>query len=532
MISLPGLAYKPGARRVLLVGAGQAAVYHRQDNAAVLQAVFAAGEQGRARFRQYLSQHPDTPFYLLLDLADEEYRQDTVPHVSWRDRQALLKRKTARLFKDTTYYCHRITGRESAGRRDDRVLLGALANPGLLRQWLALLDEARAPLAGICSLPLFTGRLLNEIAGRNDGHRLLVSLHSVSGLRQTCFDNGEFHFSRLTPLPARTHESYPALMRDEVEKVRRYLGSRQTGTPAQPLHIHFLLTGDLLPALQGELATQEAVHYHFFDPCRPIPEGSAHDPAPPPFSDQYFVQQLFRLRPGNDYAGAGDRRWFFLRRLRAGVTAAGCALLLGSTCWSALTCVNGMALKRKTDAAREQTGSYAAEYEQASARLPQTPIAAADLKQAVLIAHRLAQYRTTPLDMVSVLSRSLDRFPAVKLDKLKWMVADHDDTADRGAPGKPQPQPVTEVSDAATAEYQSALLQARIEPFHGSLREAMDLVSHFVRDLRSRKRVRAVSVLAMPLDVSSDSALQGNTQAVRHEAEFSLKVVLEQSGET
>ena len=529
MISLPGLAYKPGARRVLLVGAGQVALYYRQDNSAVLQTVFTAGEQGRERFRQYLSQHPDTPFYLLLDLADEEYRQDTIPHVSRRDRQALLKRKAARLFKDSSRYCYRKTGREDTGRRDDRVLLGALANPGLLRQWLALLDEARTPLAGICSLPLFSGHLLSEVAGCSDGWRVLVSLHRVSGLRQTCFDNGEFHFSRLAPLPASAERSYPALISDEVEKVRRYLNSRQPGTPAQPLHIHFLLAGDLLQELQAELVEQESVHYHFFDL---MPEDSPRDPAQTPFSDRYFVQQLFRLRPENDYASAADRRWFFLRRLRVGVAATGCALLIGSACWSALTCFNGMALKRKTDAAREQTSKYAAEYELARARLPQTPVEAADLKQAVMMADRLAQYRTTPLAMVSALSRSLDRFPAVRLSKLKWVAAERQEMTHRDTPVQATPQLVAEVPGAAEAGLQAAVLHARIEPFDGNLREAMDLVDHFAKDLRARERVRTVNVLTMPLDVSSGAALQGNTQAVRHEAGFSLRVVLEQAGET
>ena len=529
MISLPGLAYKPGARRVLLIGAGQAALYHWQNKAAALQTLFTAGEQGRERFRQYLSQHPDTPFYLLLDLADEEYRQDTIPHVSRRDRQALLERKAARLFKDSTWYCYRKTGREDTGRRDDRVLLSALANPGLLRQWLALLDEARTPLAGICSLPLFSGRLLGEVAGSSDGRRLLVSLHRVSGLRQTCFDNGEFHFSRLAPLPASAEQSYPALIRDEVEKVRRYLNSRQPGTPAQPLHIHFLLAGDLLQELQAGLMEQESVHYHFFDL---MPGDGPRDPAQTPFSDRYFVQQLFRLRPENDYAGAADRRWFFLRRLRAGVAAAGCALLIGSVCCSALTCFNGMALKRKTDAAGEQVSKYAAEYELARARLPQTPVAAADLKQAVMMADRLVRYRTTPLAMVAVLGRSMDRFPAVQLSKLKWMAAGEQEMTHPDTPAQAAPQFVAEVPGAAKAALQAAVLHARIEPFDGNLREAMDLVKRFAEDLRARERVRTVSVLAMPLDVSSATALQGNTQAVRHEAGFSLRVVLEQAGET
>ena len=208
MISLPDLAYRLRARRALLIGAGQAAVYEWRDNAAVRRTVFEAGEEGRQGFRRYLAETPGIPFYLLVDVADEEYRQDTVPHLSRRDRQALLERKAARLFKDTGYCFFRVTGRETTGRRDDRVLLSALANPGVVRQWVAILDEARTPLAGICSLPLFSGQLLKVVAGRDDGCRLLVSMQGVSGLRQTCFDNGDLRFSRLVQTPRAEHESY------------------------------------------------------------------------------------------------------------------------------------------------------------------------------------------------------------------------------------------------------------------------------------------------------------------------------------
>ena len=532
MISLPGWGYKPGARRALLIGAAQAALYHWRANAAVLHDVFVAGEEGRQRFRHYLSQHPDIPFYLLLDLADEEFRQDTVARVSRRDRQALLKRKAGRLFKDTSYYCHRITGRERTGRRDDRVLLGALANPGPLRQWVALLDEAEAPLAAICSLPLFTQELLNEVAGQADGRRLLVSLHRVSGLRQTCFDNGEFQFSRLALLPGEGHESYPALLRAEVDKVRRYLNSRQTDTSGEPLHVHFLLAGSVLRELEATLTEQEAVRYHFFDLHGLAPEDAAAEPAQTPFSDGYFTQQLLRLRPGNDYADAAARRWFFLHRLRAGVVAAGCAVLSGSVCWSALTSYNGLVLQHKADVARAETGRYEADYEQARKRLPQTPVGALDLKTAVMTADRLAQHRSTPLDMVSVLSHSLDRFPSIRLSKLSWVAADHAGMAEHGKPGDTGAAAVAGVSDPAATVYQAARLHARIEPYHGNLREAMARVNQFAADLRAQARVRAVSILALPLDVSSGAALQGNTQAERHEAEFSLEVVLENTHET
>ncbi|MDE0156112.1 MAG: hypothetical protein OXS28_10955 [Gammaproteobacteria bacterium] len=525
MISLPDLAYRLRARRALLIGARQAAVYEWRDNVAVRRAVFEAGEEGRQGFRRYLAETPGIPFYLLVDVADEEYRQDTVPHLSRRDRQALLKRKAARLFKDTGYCFFRVTGRETTGRRDDRVLLSALANPGIVRQWVAILDEARTPLAGICSLPLFSGQLLKVIAGRDDGCRLLVSMQSVSGLRQTCFDNGALRFSRLVQTSRAEQESLSEMIGDEVEKVLRYLDSRRADAPAGPVHVHFLFAGDLLQELKTVLKQQDSVTYHFCDLRELAGENACSKPVPDSSSDAYFMQQLLSLRPGNVYAGAAERRWFFLGRLRAGVAAAGFAMLLGSAGWSALKVYGGIVLYLGGKTAEEETHRYAAEYELARKRLPETPVDPPDLKTAVMIADSLAQNKTSPIGMVTVLGHSLHGFPAIRLSSISWMVTGDPDTAFAG--GSDHAAPIAmDVPGAVRSLYQAALVKGRLEPFDGNYREAMDAINRFAEDLRAREAVSGVDIVALPLDTSSGTDLQGNTQSLQNQAEFTLKLVL------
>ena len=531
MISLPDLAYKLRARRALLVGAGHAAVYEWRDGVAVRRAVFAAKEEGREGFRRYLAETPGIPFHLLVDAADEEYRHDTVPHVARRDRQVLLRRKAGRLFKDTGYYCCKVTGRETTGRKDDRVLLSALANPGIVRQWTALLDEARMPLAGTCSLPLFSGQLLKTIAGRVDGCRVLVSMQSISGLRQTSFEDGEFRFSRLVQTPPAGHESLPGVIADEAEKVLRYLDSRRTDAPAAPAHVHFLFAGDLLRELQTVLKRQDSVTYHFCDLCDLAGENAPGKSGSDPYGDAYFMQQLLRLKPANAYAGAAERRWFVLRRLRAGFAATGFALLLGGAGWSVLNIYGGVALHLAGNAAEEEAHGYAADYELARKRLPPTPVDPSGLKAAVMIAEGLARYKTSPIGMVAVLGRSLQGFPSIRLNSVSWMVTADPDTAFAGGAERAATAVAMDVSGAARSLYQAALVNGRLEPFNGNYRDAMDAINRFAEDLRGREAVSGVDVVALPLDTSSGADLQGNTQSLQRQAEFTLKVVLERAPE-
>ena len=576
MLPLPLPGFNPGARRALFIGAQWIAVYHWEGNDVGPPSLFDAGEDGRRRFRRYLAETPDLPFYALVDLADEEYRRETIPRLARRDRRALLKRKAARLFKDASYWRYEVTGRETGGAGHDRVLLSALANPSVLRQWLALLEEAKTPLAGICSLPLFTQTLLQSGAGRDDGQRLLVSLQSVSGLRQTLFVNGEFRFSRLARPPEADPASFAPFIREEVEKIRRYLNSQRPLAAGEPLHIHFLLAGKLLRELQSGYARQESVSYHFCDldelaaesvsraktyfrmlphkkeirrehalrhsapPVRPsglrrdddCPESAARGPDSSPFSDRYFMQQLLRTRPRNGYAAPAERRYFHLRRLRAALAVAAIALLLGSAGWGGLNFLGGMAFKRRSDVAQEQAHGYAAQYEQARKRLPETPVEPADLAAAVRIADSLARYKSSPIDVVAALSRSLDGFPAIQVSKLAWAAVNDPETAFDDAPPRAGIRVALDGSRAAGARYHAALLEGRIEPFNGNFRAAMETVERFAEDLRAREGVRAVTIVALPLDTSSGADLQGNTQSLQRRAQFTLRVILERAHET
>lgn len=528
MISLPASVSDFGARRALLIGNESAGVYHLERNTVIHHSAFDSGEAGRQRFRSYLDGTADLPFHVLVDLFDEEYRQDTIPRMSGRDRRALLRRKAGRLFKDTSYCYYKVTGREAGARGNHRVLLSSLTNPAVVGQWLAVLEEARTPLAGICSLPIFSGHLLESIAGCRDGRRLLVSLQNISGLRQTCFDNGEFQFSRLVPMPPRDPASYLPVIRDEVEKVRRYLISQRPFDPGEPLHIHFLLAGNLLQGLKSAGVTGEAVICHFCDLDELLDAPASGSETSTPFSDLYFMQRFLKIRPGNCYARAAERRYFSLRRLRASVTAAALLLLLASAGGSGLNFLDGLIYRRESEEAKEQAQVFAARYERARKRLPETPVEPPDLKTAVEVADSLAHYKSSPVRVVQALSRSLDLYPSIRLNKLTWAAAVGPGTAAGDAPARADLRVALNVpgTAATSAVYNVALLEGRFEPFDGNFREAMEAVKQFAEDLRARETVQDVSIVSLPLDVSSGADLQGNMQSLQRGAEFTLRLVL------
>ena len=94
-------------------------MYHWYNGRIASSYLFDINDEGREYFERYLRQTPNSPIYIMVDVFEEEYRRETIPHVFGPDRQALLSRKQDRLFRDTPYTYTQTQGREEEGRRDE-----------------------------------------------------------------------------------------------------------------------------------------------------------------------------------------------------------------------------------------------------------------------------------------------------------------------------------------------------------------------------------------------------------------------------
>lgn len=530
MISLPLSKFNFAKRRLLFLSAQKASVYHWQNGELGSSYLFDVNDEGRANFTRYLRETPNISMYIMVDLFEEEYRRDTIPHVYGPDRAAILERKTARLFRDTSYQFTRVQGREESGRRDDRIFLSAITNPGLVDPWVALLDNHKVPLVGIHSLPLFTESLITDIPHPSN-YMLLVSLQSISGLRQTFFHNREFRISRLIQMPRYGTLPYAPHIREEVEKIHRYLTSLRLTSMDDPLDIYFLLTGSLLDELKDQYEDTSSLKYHFLDINEMAAKSGLKLNFNTPFSDQYFAHQFLKKRPPNFYATDTNRRYSSLNRMRMFMLAASALLLVSGVVWSGINFMGGLTLKQSSVSADNKAKFYQARYDIARGRLPKTPVEPADLQVAVEIVETLKKYESSPVNMVKVISRGLNRFPGVMLDHLDWKTSMDPNLVIGGNQGAAPNQAVVGFSNVSTTDtgyryYQIAMVDGHLSPFDGNFRNAIETIQEFAEYLREGDSVYDVSVVSLPLDISSSASLQGNTQAVQSEAKFSVRIVL------
>ncbi len=155
---------------------------------------------------------------VLVDLIEEEFRLERLPHLRGADHRALVARKRRQLFQDAELVRVERLGRENHGRRDDRILFGAIRVAAALERWSRALAGWGVGIAGYWSLPRLAECLLPSWG---DGLRLLLySQGERLALRQNYREGGRLLFSRLTLVERETAEEE---VPEEVERTWRYL---------------------------------------------------------------------------------------------------------------------------------------------------------------------------------------------------------------------------------------------------------------------------------------------------------------------
>lgn len=520
------------ARRVFVISGAGLTAYHRAGSMLLEPFSFDAGEEGIARFASYLERFSDDVTCVIADLVEEEFREETVPHVPAWDRPALLRARASRVFRDARHVHAIRLGRESGGRRDDRVLLSAISRSEAIDPWLASMARHAVPLAGICSPALLTGALLQAI-GTGGGHVLVVSLQRGGGLRQTCFRRGKLCFSRLAAMPDPAAGRYGSHVLAEVERTRRYLGSLRTDAGGEGLEIQVLSHGkpldDLRRALRPEAGNEFGAGYVLVDLARVARKLGMRRWDGEPTADRLFVHLLARRPPPNHYATRDQTRGFAQLRVRLCLKAASAGLIAGACLFGGVVALEGATASGHARSLALQAMLYEDRYRKARETLPPAPAEPAELERVVSAVNTLRDRRADPLDVPALVSNALAGFPRVRIEGLSWRVSDDAEAPaggeadDRAGPpppsgGKPRRDP--------DVLFQAARVRARIEPFDGDYRAAIATVRRFASVLAASPGIEHVRVLALPLELGSEHALAGAAETNAESADFVIRVTL------
>lgn len=498
-------------RRTLILTTQSLSSWQWQHNDARPECEFAVSDAGQAEFRNWLNPHLDTLFHLLVDLPDEGFHQETLPHVRGPDRKALLQRKLNQHFFGTPFSLVRSLGRERLGRRDEHFLFAALTRPQALEPWLAAMHDAGVAVAGIHSPALLLPTVLSPAAAAEP--RLILITLGSGGLRQSYFEYGQLRFSRLKPLTGNCIEEAAVNTYGEAVRIYQYLIGQRLLTRGNRVPVLCLANPAHFDLLRQACADTDELVFSFGDLLQVAHARQLHTPPVDSTTDALLVHLLARQRApvqfGNDQARLNYRRWHW-RRLISQATLS----MLALAGLFALSTALAIWRNHQREADAMQAAAQAQQrYNTLVQSLPAIPVSPEQLRQLTTAWERL---RASTPDLASSLqpvSAAMQKHPQLELQSLDWrLVANPDDTATT---------PVAAGAALWLVMDLELLMPSQLGP---NRRAQNETVERFLSDLRQDANDN-VRVLQQPFDPDSAKSLKGSSEAYagREALRFSLR---------
>ncbi len=506
-------------KRLLYFTSRQVTAYRWKAGTLEQDAVFANGEDSIADFSGYVANMPQALYYVLADVVEEDFHQETIPYVRGKDRRTLLGRKLAQRYRDLSLAMALSLGFETGPRKEEKILFSSFTNTQQFHPWLTALRTHEARLVGVYSVPLVSP-LVGKRIGITEKRYLLVGLQKA-GMRQSFIENGQIRFSRLGQIESEDIAERARRVAGEAGRLQQFLvNTRMLPRDAGPLPVVVLNRPQNRPPFLAACVDNAQVRFQLFDmdtACRNAGLKSAPDGM---LSERLFLQVLATAVPGEQYADDDQRRFYHLWRARVALFAAGAAIFGFCALLSALRLVDIFNVTQLTQIDAEQERLLTGQYSRLQAQFPKTPTSSENLK-GLVANYRVLQRQSAPLEQVFVeLSRALALAPQIEVEKIDWQVGvpPRRLAAAQAAPA-PRPQAAAPGADKADGErdYQVVEISGRVNVVQASdYRNITLLVNQFVDALRKRPGIEIIST-QLPFDLNAEKSVSGDIGTERTE---------------
>ncbi len=485
--------------RIFYVTASELSVFHCSQGVVLPLAKFELSDEGTQDFSDYIKQDADHPSAVLVDVIEEEFRIENAPHVMGADRHRLLDRKAIALFRGLNYRSAQVIGRESEGRRDDKVLFSAINKPEVLERWLKALRLAKVPLTGVYSVAMLGAFFVNRYRIKHD-NTLLLTIQSGRLLRQSFFCNGKLKLSRLTPLSGGGVAEIVTGVVNEVDRMKRYLGRLQLLNFKQPMEVCLLSGGEQLQGFQQGCRNDGQLNYHFFDLKQASTGVNLKEVPAANECEKYFSYLLSHKLPDVNYVQSSERHYYLQYRMRRWMVAVSIVLASASVLWSMADIHAGQQLSLKAGLIAAESLQMQSEYKIQMEKLPSVEYSPRIMRAAVEASQQLIEHKPRSLEALMMVGDSLVLHPNIELDQVRW--GPLHDTGALDENGNPE---VTEGIDIA-------VIKARLKNFPVNYQAAFKQVDALVNTLKKDPLVAEVKIVSLPLNTDPTSLLVGEAR--------------------
>ena len=504
-------------QRHLYLSAQQLAAYRWHAGTLNEEGRFTVSEEGLLQFREYLASNASSVFSLLANVAEEGFHSETIPFLRGSDRTAVIQRKLAQTFFNTPLTASLSLGHEKNRRKDEHLLLAALTNPAFFQPWLDIIGETDVALSGLYSLPTVFPSLLKKLR-LPDEPCLLLTIQDNS-IRQSYFEKGQLHFSRLTPLQHSSIGSIAQAFASESLKLQQYLASQRLVGRNQTITAHILAHPGALKAIENSCVDTPAVRFNVLDINECAKRTGLKSLPPDSHGEKLFLHLLATHPPAMQFAGDTLRHTYQVGRLGTllyglGATAlCACLLLSGNQLFDAYQ------FTRESAELQAETGQSRQRYADVLKTFPSVPVDRETLKSVIGRYLVQAQRSISPTPFYVELSHALQGHPTIELASLAWKLGGTEPA--RGTAGRPDigTKPLPDDSE-------SLVMQGTLHaPPGADTRQTLQLFNRFVEQLAANKALR-VDILQQPFDIESGKALRSGDAALERNPlrTFSLQV--------
>ena len=514
-------------RRVFYLDANRLSAYHWHSGKLTAEDNFTADGRGIDAFSAYLALHKTDLFYVLTDVVEEGFQPDVIPHVQGRDRTALLKRKNDQYFHSAPLNLAIPLGRETTGRRDDRMLFLALTKTQMFEPWMTALRDAECQLVGVYSLPLIGHSFATAHVKRSRDHpeRFLLVTLTRAGLRQTFFDKGQLRFSRLTPLANDSLDEVITACTVESGRLYQYLIGYRLFERGAPLTTLVLTHPAQTSSFQERCRDTNDIHFEFLDLVVESGRSGLKTLPTDSHSENFFLNLMVRQTPGQQFAEAGERRFYRLWQTRLALNSASMVILASCLIFAGKQMVQYYQLGEETEQIQQQAEVVRLQYNAALKTLPTMPFTTGNLR-ALIDRYDTLVKRTPSLEPTyRRISEALEQAPRVELDRIDWRIGSNPDEAQQApdGSGKPVAAKTALSGDLFVIADVFAQLPVALKNDERTLKAIID---SFDASLIKDGKVQ-VKVLKLPFDVESTKTLKSTdeTAAVVEVPKFSVRVI-------
>ncbi len=504
-------------KRVLYFTTESHAVYRWNAGGFDLEATFPANEAGIEPFREFLARAKRTHFYVVADLAGEDFHEDQIPYLRGADRDAIIQRRLAQRYREARLAAAFSLGVSDGERRNERLLLASFANPEQFVPWLDQITRAGVTLAGVFSTPLLAPGLASRLGARG-GHALVVTL-DAAGLRQSFMEDGKLRFARLERTAEVAPEALVAFVRSETSRLVQYLATlRVLPKDGAPVQVFAVAPAGQRAAFENALVSDQRLAFHTVDVDEAARKIGLKRLSRQAQAEQLYLHLAVKRPSREQFARKEDRRAFFLWNLQRGLAAAGalgfviCAGLAGAKWFDVMTA-------RDQGAAQSREAALAlGEYQRITSAFPVTQTTTDNLRAAVTEFRSVASRTSWPAQDFLHVSLALDKFSQLELDKLDWRVEREGALGSaKPAAGAAASPPAAAASPATPATADPSAAWVRLIEVGGRVNATQRTdyrgitahVQEFAEALRGAGAYQVVRT-QLPFDITSDSVLSGD----------------------